>query len=219
MKKGLKIMGNIVLWMFVVFAILVTILVFSSQKSKDGLPNIFGKIPVSIMSDSMSPTFKTGDMIIDKKLTSEEKQNLKVGDIITYYTDLNNDGNDEINTHRIVDSHKEGGYVYYITKGDNTKTNPTDDENPVLYSKVIALYTDSKLNSIGTVVSFLQTTTGFLVIIVIPLVLFFLFELYNFITAVVAVKTKGKLTESQENEIKQRAVEEYLRQQNEEKNK
>ncbi len=218
MKKlvhALKITGNVILWLFVVFAIFVTVLVFSAQSNKDGLSSIFGKSLLTIQSDSMSPTFKTGDLIIGKVLTTEEKLNCQAGDVITYYTDLNGDGNDEINTHRIVDVYDEGGYVYYVTKGDNTVTNPVNDATPVVYTKVLAKYTGQELGGVGTIINFLQTSTGFLVVIVIPLVVFFLFELYNFIAVVIKVKTKGRLTADQEEEIKQRAIEEYLRQQGE----
>lgn len=214
-KKVLKIVGNVILWLFVLFAIFMTVLVFSSQANKDGLPNIMGKSMVTIQSDSMKPTFKTGDLIIDKVLTNEEKAQMQVGDIITYYVDLNGDGNNELNTHRIVESYQKDGHTYYVTKGDNTETNPVNDKDPVLSAYVLAKYTGTKLGGVGTVMNFLQTSTGFLVVVVLPLVLFFLFELYNFIAMVIRYKSKGKISAEQEDEIKKRAVEEYLRQQGE----
>lgn len=210
--KVLNIIGNVVLWLFVAFAIFVTVLVFSSQGNKDGLPNIMGKSLVTIQSDSMSPEFKKGDLIIDKILTTEEKQNCQVGDVITMYYDINGDGEDEINTHRIVEVYQESGYTYYITRGDNAEMCPVND-SPTLCTKVLGKYTGTKVPFVGSFISFLQTSTGFLVIIVIPLIIFFLYELYHFITVIVRIRMKGKVSAEQEEEIKRRAVEEYLRQQ------
>ena len=55
-KKTLSVIGNVILWLFVIFAVFVTVLVFSSQSNKDGISNIFGKSLINIESDSMKPT-------------------------------------------------------------------------------------------------------------------------------------------------------------------
>lgn len=217
LKRTLSIIGNTLLWIFVIFSLFMTILVFSSQGNKDGLPNIMGKSLVTIQTDSMYPTFKSGDLIIDEVLTNEQKSQLKVGDVITYYVDLNGDGNKELNTHRIVEVYEENGYTFYRTKGDNNDTNPVKDKDPVSSPYVLAKYTGTKLGGVGSVISFLQTSTGFLCVIVLPLVVFFLFELYNFIALIVRSKAKGKISAEEEEEIKKRAVEEYLRRQEQEK--
>lgn len=210
--KVLKIIGNVVLWLFVAFAIFVTVLVFSAQGNKDGLPDIMGKSLVTIQSDSMSPVFKKGDLIIDKILTAEEKKNCKVGDIITMYYDIDGDGEEEINTHRIVEVYEENGTTYYITQGDNEQMSPVADR-PTSAAKVLGKYTGTKIPFVGSFISFLQTSTGFLVVIVIPLILFFLYELYHFFAVVVRIRMKDKVSAEQEEEIKKRAIEEYLRQQ------
>lgn len=214
-KKALQITGNVLLWIFVVFAVFVTVLVFSAQGNKDGLSNIMGKSLVTIQSDSMKPVFKTGDLIIDQILTNSEKLELKPDDIITYYVDLNGDGISELNTHRIVDVYEKDGYTYYVTKGDNNETNPVNDAEPVMHPYVLAKYTGVKLGGIGTVINFLQTPVGFLCVIVLPLVVFFLFELYNFIALIIRLKGKNGISKEEEEEIKRRAVEEYLRRQQE----
>ncbi|HOA84402.1 MAG: signal peptidase I [Clostridiales bacterium] len=212
-KKWLGIAGNVLLWLFVAFSVVITVLVFAANADDDGIPSIRGKSPITIVSDSMSPTFKAGDLIIGNKLTDAEKPELEVGDIITYYVDLDGDGKKEINTHRIVDKYTDqGGYVYYVTQGDNTATNPTPDADPVVYYDVICRYTGTKIAGLGKVLSFLQTSRGFLICIVLPLLLFFIYELYRFISVVVEVKSKKgvKLTAEEEEEIKRRAIEEYL---------
>ncbi|MEG0664720.1 MAG: signal peptidase I, partial [Clostridia bacterium] len=214
MKKALKIILNVVIWLFVVFAACLTIIVFSSQYTKSGLPSIFGNMPISITTGSMENTLNIGDLIISKELDTEEKKSLKKDDIITYFADLDGDANaNEINTHRIVDTFIDGGYTYYETKGDNNQTNPVADKTPVRYDLVIGKYSNNKIPFLGSVLSYLQTQTGFLICIVLPLIIFFLFELYRFIIVIVASKGKKALTAEEEDVIKQKAIEEYLKQQ------
>ena len=110
-KKTLSVIGNVILWLFVIFAEFVTVLVFSSQSNKDGISNVFGKSLITIQSDSMKPTFQTGDLIIDQVLTNADKTMLQPGDVITYYVDLYGDGISELNTQRIVERYEEGGYT------------------------------------------------------------------------------------------------------------
>ncbi|HCJ40556.1 MAG TPA: signal peptidase I, partial [Ruminococcus sp.] len=59
------------------------------------------------------------------------------------------------------------------------------------------------------------TKTGFFVCIVIPMAVFFLVELYKFIVTLIELK-KPALSEEDEEEIKKRAIEEYLAQQKKE---
>lgn len=217
MKKGLRTVGSVAIWVFVAIAAAITVVVFTAQKSEAGLPNIFGKMPVSVLSDSMKPTFKKGDLLIETALKTEEKSKLEVGQVITFFTDLNGDSEAELNTHRIVEVTKDGGYVYYTTKGDNKETNPVNDQTLVRYDQVQGLYSGTRLGGIGAILNFLKTPNGFLLCIVAPLILFFLYELYRFIVTIVAMKAKPTLTTEQEDEIKQKAVAEYLNQQNNKK--
>lgn len=216
MKKTLKIIGNVVLWLFVAFAALLTIMVFTAQANSDGVPNLFGKIPVSILTQSMEPTIMSGDLVIDQSVTTDEQNSFKVDDIITFYADLDENGTDELNTHRIVEVNENDGYVFYTTKGDNNSIN---DKTEVRCDMVVGKYTGTKVGGVGAVLTFLQTPTGFLCVIVIPLVIFFLFELYRFIVIIVKAKNKGQVSKEDEEEIKKKAVEEYLKQQQEDKEK
>ena len=216
-KKVLSIILNTIIWIFVVFSLLITILVFSAQGSKDGVPSIFGKSLITISTDSMEPVYEVGDLVFMQKLDDEEIENLKVGDIITFHApiDINGDGIvGDINTHRI---YKIDGNVF-ITKGDHNliPDNEGDDKYTVHVSDVIGVCTeDGKIGGVGNVISFLRSSLGFFLCIVLPLILFFLYELYHFISILVTEKAKknaGVSAESEE-EIKRRAVEEYLAQQ------
>ena len=217
MKKALKIAVNVILWVFVAFSAMTMVLSLSSAAS-DGVPSIFGKSLISIQSDSMKPTFKEGDLLFVKPLKGVDRMTLKKDDVINLWADLDGDGNQELNTHRIVEvingDNYENENVSYRTQGDNPETNATPDKDLVLHSSVVGVWTGKKAGGLGSALDFLQSSTGFLVVIVLPLALFFIYELYNVISTVVSMKhKKAAITPEDEEEIKRKAVEEYLRQQ------
>ena len=217
--KVLGVIGNILLWVFLIFSMLITIMVFSAQNSPDGIPSIFGKSLLTVATDSMKPVFSAGDLIIMDKVPQSEVPNLQVGDIITYRSpiDLNGDGaTGDINTHRImeIDIEKEE----FITKGDNNLVADNEGDAPytVNYHAVVGKYSETRLPGVGRFLAFLRTSLGFFLIIVLPLIFFFLYELYVFISVVVAEKMRKKaeaMPQVDEEEIKRKAIEEFLKQQ------
>lgn len=217
-SKTLKIAVNVFIWIFVAFSVFMTILALAAQSNADGVPAIGGKCFLTVASDSMSPTFESGDLIFGEMLKAEEKQNLKEGDVITFYADLDGNGSTELNSHRIIKINydSEGVVDSYVTKGDNTETNFAEDE-PVMWQFVVSKWTGKKIANVGSALSFLQSPKGFLIVILLPLALFFVYELYGFLKALLAMKKKSEpaLSAEQEEEIKRKAIEEYLRQQQE----
>ena len=218
-EKALKIagiVGNVLIWVFVAFSLLITILVFAAQGSEDGVPSIFGKSLVTIETPSMEDTYMMGDLVFMTKLDDEAKSNLKPGDIITYHApiDINEDGKvGDINTHRVVSNDTE--LLKIVTKGDNNllPDNEGDDPYTLHYSDIIGICDeDSKLAGVGNAINFLRSSLGFFLCIVLPLILFFLFELYNFVKVILAEKAKkAPVSAETEEEIKKRAIEEYLK--------
>ena len=204
MKKALSIILNIIAWIILLFALLVTIIVFSSSRNGD-TANLLGYIPLSVESDSMKPTFAKGDLIIIKEV--DDLYDLKEGDVITYWTII--EGQRVKNTHRIVSINEFESTRSFVMKGDNNSENDTD---PALPSDIIGKWTETKITGFGKVLDFLRTKKGFFICIVIPMIIFFLFELYKFIVTLVEVK-KPALSEEDEEEIKKRAIEEYLAEQ------
>jgi signal peptidase len=217
-KKIGGIVANVVVWLFVIFSLLITIMVFSAQGSADGVPTIFGKGIITISTESMEPTFKKGDMVKITKLDEKNIYELEVGDIITFRSpiDLNGDGvNGDINTHRIVEINEAG--FYFVTKGDNNliADNEGTSGYTVSFNNVIgSCEEDDRVPLVGGILAFLRTTLGFFLVIVLPLILFFLYELYNFINVLVTERAKRKpVNKETEDEIKKRAIEEYLAEQ------
>ena len=204
MKKVLNVVFNVVLWIVLIFALTITLLVLTSERN-EGVASLFGYMPMSVSTDSMKGTFSKGDVIICKKI--DDLYKLEKDDVITFYTLIG--GKRSLNTHRIVEVTGEGNAREFVTKGDN---NAVKDESTVSPGDIVGEWTGVKLKGVGKVFDFLRTKTGFFVCIIIPLAIFFLFELYRFIVTVNEVKY-SKMDKEKEEEIRKKAVEEYLQKQ------
>ena len=173
-SRGHKILNtvvNIVLTVALVLAAVCTYISFVST-SGNGVPSIMGLEFFSIQTDSMYPTLNPGDLAID--VVVKDASELRKGDIITYWTVIN--GERVLNTHTIVGIYDGGSYLIFETKGDNsTSVDPMTVHQSEIVGKNIG-----KIGGVGKVMDYLQTPTGFLVVIVIPVFLFFLYHLVQF---------------------------------------
>ncbi len=223
-KKILGIVGNVLIWVFVAFAVVITALVFAAQGSEDGVPSLFGKSLITISTGSMDPTYKIGDMVFMEKLDDDDdaKSKLQKGDIITYKApiDINGDGSiGDINTHRIEDvvKDKNGVVTGYITKGDANTLTDMEGDTPyptlIKANDIVGKCTEKgKLPLLGGAISWLRSPLGFFLCVVLPMILFFLYELYNFISILVTERARraAEAVSENEEEIKRRAIEEYI---------
>lgn len=211
MKKALKIVVNAVAWVVLIFALLITLLVFTADRN-NGVSSLAGFIPMTVASDSMNPTFAKNDMIISHEI--DDLGELGEGDVITFWTMDIVEGQKVKNTHRIVEINEVNGTKTFVTRGDN---NSQDDTYPVYAVDIIGKWTGVKLSGFGKIMDYLRTKTGFFICIVIPMALFFLYELYKLIVVVVELKNP-KMTKEDEEDIKRRAIEEYLAEQKKNEN-
>ncbi|MBR0089994.1 MAG: signal peptidase I [Clostridia bacterium] len=223
-SKGKSILGvitDILLIIIIIIAIIITVMTFTSKNSDLGIGNILGYTPFSVQSDSMAPTFTSGDLIIAKEV--KDVTTLKKGDVITYasvITDSNGRSMASYNTHRISDIqyNTDGTIQFFVTKGDAMGT---EDSVVVLPDEVIAKQVNSgidangnqleglKIANFGSALNFLQSRTGFMICIIVPLALFFIWQIYKLIAMFMEAKAANLSEES-----KRQAVEEYLAQQN-----
>ena len=94
-KKILKLIVDIFLVFVIISAGIYALITFTSKK--DGIPNIFGYSPFSIITPSMKPILNVGDIALCKKI--DENTELNKGDIISFKTTIQ--GKNVIVTHRI----------------------------------------------------------------------------------------------------------------------
>lgn len=172
-RKVLNIVINTILVIAIILAAICTFVSYVST-SGSGVPSIFGMQIFSIQTDSMYPTLLPGDLIIDFEV--KNPSTLQKGDIITYWTII--EGERVLNTHRIVQIYQQeqGGFLVFETKGDKSST---VDALTVHESEVVGKYA-LRIPGVGKVFDYLQTSDGFLIVVVIPVFLFFLFHLVQF---------------------------------------
>ncbi len=178
LKKVATVLASVVLWAVILLAALFT---FTTLATRDvnNVSNLFGYTPLSVQTESMSPTFDAGDLIIIKKV---DPATLKEGDIITFHTIILNQY--ALNTHRIVEISEGGGYRSYVTKGDN---NQISDTHIISDGDIVGKYT-GRVKGLGKVLDFLSSSTGFLVVIVLPMLIFFIYQVYHLIMVSIQLK-------------------------------
>lgn len=216
MSKILKRIVNVFVDILVVLILIVSILVvmLSLTSKSSGVPNIFGIAPLSVQTESMKGTVDPGDLIFCT--LTEIDDEFQKDDIVTFPIELN--GEKVLNTHRIVEVVKDQNITYYKTQGDNKETNPEPDKDLQTSSTIVAKYTGTKIPGLGNVLSFIRTQLGFFLCILLPMIIFFIYEGIRVIINLLAYNKEKAFEEAQSavnnseltEEQKQKAIEEYL---------
>lgn len=181
--KTLKRIGTIVisviLWAIILLAALYAFTTMAT-KGDQSVSRILGYTPMTVESDSMKPTFCKGDLIFIKKCDTSK---LKEGDIITFHTIIDNQY--ALNTHRIQKIDEVNGVRSYTTIGDNN--NGVADQHVISDGDIVGKYV-GHISNLGKVMSFLSSSMGFLIVIVLPMLLFFVYQVYNLIMISIRLK-------------------------------
>lgn len=230
-KKVLNVLVDVLIVLVLIISALTLISVFSTTRDGKGVPNIFGKAPVSVLTDSMKgdkpDSFNQGDLLICDVVQPDAVNSFKVGDVVTFRQDLNGDGTEELITHRLYKQNDDGSFQ---TKGDNAETNATYDQNPAnsivfgdLYpTDILAVYHGARIPGVGNVLSFIRSPLGFFLCILLPMIIFFVYQAIRVITNVIAYnKEKAELAahdaianSTLTEEQKEKVIAEYLAKQN-----
>jgi signal peptidase len=96
-------------------AALATVTAVATHLSRDGAYTAFGHPVMTVLSGSMTPVIRTGDLIVDNPVTPQQASSLQPGQIISV---REAPGSQKIITHRIVAVKVGHGTVSYVTRGD-----------------------------------------------------------------------------------------------------
>lgn len=182
-KKAASIVVSVVMWIIILVAALFA---FTTLATKDdgSVSNLAGFTPLTVQSESMEPTFGENDLIIIQQC---DPSMLKEGDIVTFHTIIDNQY--ALNTHRIVSINQVNGLNSYTTKGDN---NDLADQHVIADGDIVGKYA-FKIPYLGAVMDVLSSTWGFLIIIVLPMLLFFIYQVYHLV--IVGMNLKRAMAE------------------------
>lgn len=137
--------------------------------------SVFGLAPLAVETDSMKgveeDSFAGGSLILVRMIGEEEKQQLEVGQVVTF-RQQNDDGTYYFVTHRIVEIGAEDGAVrYVVTRGDRN----TIDDGATAITDVLGVCVAS-VPGLGSAVLFLQTPWGLLLCIGVPVVAYIVYD-------------------------------------------
>ena len=179
LKKTGTIVISVLLWVIILVAALYAFTTMATRDNQN-VSDIMGYTPLVVKSDSMAPTFRAGDLIFIKKC---DTSTLKEGDIICFHTIIDNEY--ALNTHRIQKIEASGDARSYTTLGDNN--HGVTDTHIISDGDIVGKYV-GHLKNAGKVMDFLSSSIGFLVVIVLPMLLFFIYQVYNLIMISIRLK-------------------------------
>lgn len=177
-KRTAEILISVVLWAVILVAALFAFTTLATRDT-NSVASLAGYTPLTVASDSMAPTFRAGDLIIIRKC---DPAKLREGDIITFHTIVNNQY--ALNTHRISEIQELSGVRSYVTKGDN---NAVADVHRISDGDIVGKFV-TILPGMGRVMNFLSSSIGFLLVIVLPLLVFFIYQVYHLIAVSIELK-------------------------------
>lgn len=156
-----------VLGILAVLALALVVLGFIARPGSDGVSRVGGHPVLTVLSGSMTPAFRPGDLVVDNAVTPHQAAALKPGDVITFHVP---GSATQMITHRIVafETRQAGaasGQIAYQTKGD---ANNTIDPEPVSPSQVVGVY-KHRIPLGGYFFRAIQQKLVFLLLILLPL--------------------------------------------------
>ena len=137
--------------------------------NEDEVPSIGGVSPLIVLTDSMYPEIKSGDLIFSKKT---DAASVEIGDVISFF-DPSGNGSSVV-THRVIDIAVEEDGYYFQTQGDN---NNIPDRKWVSETELVGVWTEVRLAGVGNVAMFMQSTAGLLICICVPLAALIAYDL------------------------------------------
>lgn len=194
-NKVKKIISIIILMILLPILFVSGVILVNSFMYPEEIPSFFGWKPFIVLSGSMESEIYAGDVAVVK-----EAESFKKGDIIAFKTD-----EDLVITHRIVEIIEKDGRIRYITKGDN---NNIKDNGYVLPEQIEGIY-QFKISRVGNLAMFIQTPTGMIISLSIPLIILVLVQVSESRKDKEYMEAKGQKEKEMQEEI------ERLRRQNE----
>ena len=174
MKRKLRRIGSTVSTLLIAVEVLIILCIVICRISGN-IPSVFGYQLYVIVSPSMEPEIKVGDMIISKEYGGQE---LAVGDVVTY---MGREGDmaGKVITHEIVEINGE----QIITKGTaNTAEDPAIASDDIL---AVMVYKTVILSVVYRVIS---STAGFICLVLLPLVAMIVSEI---VSLMIQIKREG----------------------------
>ena len=161
-SRALTIIGIVLCVILIPLLIINVTLIIRSYTNPDKVPSFGGVVPMVVMTDSMYPEIKSGDLIICHTIDAKD---VKKGDIISFFDPAGN--GTSVVTHRVIEIVEKDGAIAWRTQGD---ANNTADIEPVPEKNLVGLY-NFRIAGVGNVAMFMRTPQGLIVCVLLPILL------------------------------------------------
>lgn len=177
LSEKIKKTGSIAVTLLLIISTILC-LVLVAKSVSGGNVSLFGYRIFYVLTGSMEPTINAGALIVVHR---NQDGIYETGDIITFRSH-SSEIYGQPNTHRIVEVIEKNGERGYITQGDaNSSPDPGILNGDEIYGKVI--WYSGKVTWIGSILGFLTTPTGFLLIVLLPILLITISQMKDFTKA------------------------------------
>ena len=158
LKYTFKVIQGLV---YVVLALFVLVVVL--QRFSDNKISFFNYRMFTVISESMTPKYKIGDILVSKET---EPSKIKVGDVISY-KGMSGSFKDKIITHQVTEINKNssGKYVFHAKGLANII------EDPLVYEDQLYGVVVYKTKILSLIYKIISTPLGFFLFVFIPIVL------------------------------------------------
>lgn len=161
MKVLWKVLNGLIIVALVLAVAAASLLAYSARRSGDAIPTVMNHKVLAVISGSMEPSIRTGDVIIVQPLTQPAEQ-VRDGDIITFRT---REKADMLITHRVIGTVKVNGQpTAFVTRGD---ANEVKDLSTVLPEQVVGRY-QWRVPYFGYISAFIRKPTGIVLFVILP---------------------------------------------------
>ena len=162
--KGLALVFRLFIAVMIVLILMVA---YQSFKDSTEPASLFGYQPLTVLSNSMNPSFATGDMLFVKKMDPKE---VKTDDVITF-----REPGGKLITHRVIEVIDTSGEIGFVTKGDNNNVKDGD----VVKGKSLLGKQVFNIPNAGYIANFLKSPIGLILLIFLPLASYLCLEIYE----------------------------------------
>lgn len=165
--KFFKFLGGILLIPYLLIVVVVTVCLLNYNDYNVTEINGYTLIPVE--DEALNPNYSKGDLLVVKKTDND---NIKVNDMVFFY-----EQNTEKNTVII-----NLGKVINVRKVNDVESTYTMEGNVDFSSEyIIGAIKDCKAyHGLGSILSVLESRWVFLLVVILPILLVFLYEIYAF---------------------------------------
>ena len=142
-KIILNVIGIILCVILIPILFINCFLIVKGIANKNEVPSIGGNAPLIVLTGSMDPTIKAGDLIVTKKIDAKD---VKVDDVISFFDPEGNGSS--IVTHRVIgiEIDETSGEIFFRTQGDN---NDIADMTPVSEKNLVGRWEGTRFWGLG----------------------------------------------------------------------